>query len=311
MARAALDGSRMVHMSSTESAVTTTAVVPFTNTAAPDARPRDLGGLRVLVVDDEGTNRRLVQRMLVKLGCTVVSLEDGDEVEGCLLANGYLRRSAGGVRVDGRRVDGTGGDGSHASEAGPGRHSSSELLVPVPCPPPFDAILLDIMMRRTNGVDVLVDLRQRFPDEAEVRRVADEAGAGAASGGSSDGVSGSHGGAALRPLPPVVAMTGNTSLSDMVTYESAGFVHLLGKPFDNDGLRVALKACVRSSRTRSRAGDASQHAQSRSNSLARPAAPSRLAAARAAVGDSGRDGGSGGARGVDTTQGQTRAAGGT
>ena len=46
-------------------------------------------------------------------------------------------------------------------------------------------------------------------------------------------------------LPPVVAMTGNTSLSDMLLYQSAGFVHLLGKPFDADGLSTALRACAK------------------------------------------------------------------
>ena len=47
-------------------------------------------------------------------------------------------------------------------------------------------------------------------------------------------------------LPPVVAMTGNTSLSDMLLYQSAGFAHLLGKPFDADGLCAALRVCVKS-----------------------------------------------------------------
>jgi CheY-like chemotaxis protein len=47
----------------------------------------------------------------------------------------------------------------------------------------FDCILLDIMMVRTNGVDVAVTLRQAFADSA-------------------------------TPLPPLVAMTANSSPSD-------------------------------------------------------------------------------------------------
>ena len=63
-------------------------------------------------------------------------------------------------------------------------------------------------------MDVLVELRDKFGDS-------------------------------VPPLPPVVAMTGNTSLKDMMTYKAAGFVHLLGKPFDAEALKTALKACTR------------------------------------------------------------------
>ncbi len=72
------------------------------------------------------------------------------------------------------------------------------------------------MMRRTNGVDVLVELRGKF-----------------------------NGKNCASSLPPVVAMTGNTSLSDLETYKAVGFVHVLGKPFDNDGLKAALRVCGR------------------------------------------------------------------
>ena len=89
----------------------------------------------------------------------------------------------------------------------------------------FDVILLDIMMRRTNGVDVLVDLSRRFAGS-------------------------------VTPLPPVVAMTGNTSLQDMLTYQQAGFVHLLGKPFDGAALEHALSVCS-SRRVRSTSGPTS------------------------------------------------------
>ena len=38
-------------------------------------------GLRILYADDETVNRKLMQRMLAKLGCDVTLLTDGDEVE--------------------------------------------------------------------------------------------------------------------------------------------------------------------------------------------------------------------------------------
>ena len=60
-------------------------------------------------------------------------LEDGDEVEGCLLSSGY-----------------------RAHHAAPNDDDTSPVLQT------FDAIMLDIMMRRTNGVDVLRNLFQTF-----------------------------------------------------------------------------------------------------------------------------------------------------
>jgi CheY-like chemotaxis protein len=137
-----------------------------------------------MVVDDEATNRRLCQRMLQRLNADAVCLEDGDEIEGALIAAGYQKR-----------------------DGGPMAGSPSASIIAV-CQP-FDVILLDIMMRRTNGVDVLVELKEKFANS-------------------------------VPPLPPVVAMTGNTSLQDMLMYQEAGFAHLLGKPFDNNALKTAI-----------------------------------------------------------------------
>ena len=114
--------------------------------------------MRVLVVDDELTNRRLCQRMLQRLNCECVCLEDGDEIMGALAVSGYAF------------ADGSGG----AGDASSGAPAAGELN-------PYHIVLLDIMMRRTNGVDVLVDLKKLFER-------------------------------ANAPLPPVIAMTGNTSL---------------------------------------------------------------------------------------------------
>ena len=46
--------------------------------------------LHVMVVDDEALNRRLAQRMLVRLGCTCELLEDGDEVLSALQRTGQV-----------------------------------------------------------------------------------------------------------------------------------------------------------------------------------------------------------------------------
>ncbi len=149
-----------------------------------------------MVVDDEMTNRRLCQRMLQRLECSCVCLEDGDEILGKLLADGYV------VSQSGPRSGAVDTSGAAGPPAGDGD------IVHRVCQQ-FDIILLDIMMRRSNGVDVLVDLKKRFE-------------------GSS------------TELPPVVAMTGNTSLQDLATYKQVGFVHVLGKPFDMDGLKSTL-----------------------------------------------------------------------
>jgi CheY-like chemotaxis protein len=44
----------------------------------------------------------------------------------------------------------------------------------------------------------------------------------------------------LCGLPPVVAMTGNTSQQDKDRYKQVGFLDTLGKPFSADNLRVLL-----------------------------------------------------------------------
>ena len=185
--------------------------------------------MRVLVVDDEMTNRRLCQRMLQRLKCDCVCLEDGDEIMAQLLTDGYrvaVSRDGAGTRVAPSTMlfpiadteEATGSD----DDPTPHRHRGADCSsADIECrasrasgcvaPParPFDIILLDIMMRRSNGVDVLVELRRQFAGSA-------------------------------TPLPPVVAMTGNTSLQDLATYKQVGFVHVLGKPFDLDGLKSTL-----------------------------------------------------------------------
>jgi CheY-like chemotaxis protein len=203
--------------------------------------------MHVLVVDDESTNRRLCERMLKRVKCTVVCLEDGDEVLGELLRCGYMPPQ---LCRDSSAVAGAGvGDGD------------GDVVVPfslgvaadVAAARGFqrvDVILLDIMMQRSNGVDVAVELRRLFrmaggtsggvcgatPTDADV------AVHSLAAPVTGDCASSDHSWERQRHrLPPIVAMTGNTSLQNIETYKLAGFRHVLPKPFDVSGLLSTLQ----------------------------------------------------------------------
>jgi CheY-like chemotaxis protein len=95
-------------------------------TAAPSlhataaAPPQRSLGLRVLHADDESVNRKLMGKMLARLGCEVTAVEDGDEVEPALAAV-ECGTDAGG--------------GAGATMAGR----------------PYDVVLLDIVMKRVSG----------------------------------------------------------------------------------------------------------------------------------------------------------------
>jgi len=115
--------------------------------------------MHVLLVDDMGVIRRQGEAFLEQLGCTCITLEDGDEVESAL-------RNA-------RR--------------------------------PFDAIVLDIVMSRSDGAQVCRNLREAF----NVRC-------------------------------PIIAMTGQTSSKDLQRYYAMGFDVVLPKPFTRDAIGRAL-----------------------------------------------------------------------
>lgn len=61
-----------------DAGATTSALTSSFASAAPGAQP--CFGLRVLVVDDERTNRKVNERLCNRLGCTSTLLEDGDQV---------------------------------------------------------------------------------------------------------------------------------------------------------------------------------------------------------------------------------------
>jgi CheY-like chemotaxis protein len=167
---------------------------------------KELAGMRVLVVDDERAIRRLCQRMLERLGCTCVLLEDGDQVLNALLSSGYVPK-----------------DSPYSTTQTPANITFQ----------PFHAVLMDIMMVRSNGVDVVIDMRNSYDNTPVPTPSPSRTRAGSADGFSL---------APLSPyrLPPFIAMTANTSLADITNYKRAGFVNVLGKPFDLSALRSKL-----------------------------------------------------------------------
>lgn len=115
--------------------------------------------MHVLLVDDMRVIRRQGELFLEQLGCTCITLEDGDEVESALRAS----------------------------------------------PRPFDAIVLDIIMSRSDGALVCRTLRE-----------------------------------ALGVRCPIIAMTGNTSSKDLQRYYAMGFDVVLPKPFTREAIGRAL-----------------------------------------------------------------------
>lgn len=115
---------------------------------SPTALQRPLG-LRILHADDEGTIRRQMVHMLQgKLGCEVVSVEDGDQVVAQLVAAGNLPgQSKAAPVLPGSVVQSPGtADGTAQPPEGV-------------APRPFDVLLLDIVMTRQHGDDLCRHLR--------------------------------------------------------------------------------------------------------------------------------------------------------
>jgi CheY-like chemotaxis protein len=96
-------------------------------------------GLHLLCADDERSNQLVLKRMLGQIGCTCTIVSEGDELIAELRRVGQLPRD-----------EGAGG----AAGVGGG----------VPSPPAgarrYDAVLCDIIMTRTNGLDTCVKLRE-------------------------------------------------------------------------------------------------------------------------------------------------------
>ena len=117
----------------------------------------------MLVVDDEQSHRRIACRMLERLGCTSMELEDGEDLMRALVLT--TRK--------------------------------------------FDAVLLDIVMRHSNGLAVVADLRAHHIVEL-----------------------------------PVVAATAYHSAPEDADYIHAGFDAILDKPFTQRQLAQTLARVV-------------------------------------------------------------------
>jgi len=123
----------------------------------------------VLIIEDERVNAKLLARMVTHAGFTPSVLYDGADVP-------WLRGGRAGKAA--RAIDSSGA--------------------------PFLAILLDIIMPRSNGVDVCRQLR-------------------------------AHGFTA-----PIIATTANASAADVARYRAAGFDDVLAKPFGRDDIAAKL-----------------------------------------------------------------------
>jgi CheY-like chemotaxis protein len=202
-------------------------------------------GLHLLVADDEAVNRRIMQRLLAKLGCTCVCVSEGDEAIAALVASGQA------WAAEGR------GGGAETSSPTAARASI-----------PFDAFLSDIIMARTDGVETCAQLRAMgctipiyavtgnasLVDRLQAhRRTASThsplttqtsaAGTGSAAGGGLR-MGGASGNTSSDPCAPRSSRASVTSAgaSDAPSGDAAnsGFHGAICKPFDQRALQTVL-----------------------------------------------------------------------
>lgn len=107
----------------------------FVADAEADQRTASLG-LRVLAVDDERSNRLIIKRMLDRLGCTSVIVTEGDE------AIAELQRV-----------------GQAAPSYGSASSSATAITPTADGAARFDVVLMDIAMKRTDGVSTCSTMR--------------------------------------------------------------------------------------------------------------------------------------------------------
>lgn len=166
--------------------------------------------ISVLAIDDDVMNRRLVQRMATKIGCSCDVLDDGDRIATALHETGQLPLSlcnlietaaGAGARPNLQLTDSDGSSSDSPPSHRGGKLSSAKRR--------YDIILLDINMVRTSGLDVCRTLIEAGLDV------------------------------------PIVAMTANCSDVDVSAYTSAGFASTLSKPFDVGALQACINQCCR------------------------------------------------------------------
>jgi CheY-like chemotaxis protein len=143
---------------------------------APRKGPAPLG-LHLLCVDDEKTNQLVLRRMLTQLGCTFDLVDEGDEAIAALLRSGQARLPAVGaggdgglppvishavalVRASGGEIGGDMGvEGAGVAAGGGAGGVGLPPVVEEGAVRRYDAVLCDIIMKRTNGLDTLVQMR--------------------------------------------------------------------------------------------------------------------------------------------------------
>ena len=146
-----------------------------------------------LLVDDEESIRNTTKRMLTQLGLEVSVLTDGEEVVPFLRRTGQLHASAG-------ATGGGGGGGGGGEGGGEGPSSDAEH------PRPVDFILLDIVMARSDGVDVCRQLVRDY-----------------------------------NVVIPIVAMTANTTNASLKMYRKVKFFGILSKPFSRQTIAKKIE----------------------------------------------------------------------
>jgi CheY-like chemotaxis protein len=166
-------------------------------------------GLHVLFADDERVNRALMGRMLARLGCSAVGVDDGDGVAPALAAAGMMTRAeAEAAGLPWRPLPAAVGGGG----ATPASHqpASTAAAAAAGAPRAFDALLLDVVMARSDGAEVAAALRRVPSLPAEL---------------------------------PIVAATGNAA-ADRDRLVAAGFSSILAKPFTLSRLAALLMSAV-------------------------------------------------------------------
>lgn len=182
------------------SLTTTTVTSGGSGSATKDTVQRSLfHGLRVLHVDDEAVNRRLMGRMLTILGAEYMCLTDGVQVEQVLIASGQLPPTSSFTR----EIVGSTYSVEPAILPGGGAPNSIQ---------PFHVILLDLIMPQMDGATVASQLRKIWMQRC------------------SNGTTGNQQ-PRLQPPAFVVAVTGNAKSivpgSPMASY----FDGVVEKPF--------------------------------------------------------------------------------
>jgi CheY-like chemotaxis protein len=140
--------------------------------------PADRPALRMhlLIVDDELSNVRILQRISDRIGCTNVPLDDGIHVVPLLKSMGMI-----------------------SDPTIPGSVTSD----PEKLPRPFDAILLDLVMRSSDGAEVCKMLREQY-----------------------------------KVTIPIIAVTANGK--DIPYLHSCGFNDVVHKPVNSNSVHTAL-----------------------------------------------------------------------